>query len=323
MAQKQHFLHELLKEDQEPFLLNNYISDRCSQMKRPSPKTSLQAKKRKPIFNQSSNFPVNLCRKTCLFSFPETTTTPDLLRKSPLFEPRSPCKSPNAIFLHIPSRTSALLLEAALRIQKQSSSTSKSKTRGFGLFGSLFKRLTQRNNNYSTSKSSVKWGSRRKLCNGTEEKMEESQKESNNASEVGFLCSYNGRTSSAVWSESNEDKSPSSSGHSDDDDSEVIHFVTDNQQTCDFCSHHSAFCESPFRFALQTSSSPSSGHHTPELLSPSRHIIEVCHVHHSSLTSFFIFHFNFDYFQLLINYVFYFEYFQFTTLSLDITELTT
>ena len=145
MAQK--YLHELLEEDQEPFFLNKYISDRRTQMKRPSPKTSLQVKKRKST-NPNTNFPRNLCKSACLFSL---TDTPDL-RKSPLFEftspVKSPCKSPNAIFLHIPSRTAALLLEAALRIQKHSSHvTSKPKTKAhsFGLFGSLYKRLTQRN----------------------------------------------------------------------------------------------------------------------------------------------------------------------------------
>ncbi|KAL5079202.1 hypothetical protein RYX36_007623, partial [Vicia faba] len=51
----------------------------------------------------------------------------------------SPCKS---------SGTATLLLEAALRIHKHSSSSNhKTKTIGFGLFGSLFKRIKQRNQN--------------------------------------------------------------------------------------------------------------------------------------------------------------------------------
>ncbi|KAK7284898.1 hypothetical protein RJT34_19652 [Clitoria ternatea] len=275
MAQKH--LHELLKEDQEPFLLNKYISDRKNQItKRPLPKTSLQVRKKKPMTHHHQQtekmFPGNLCKNACFFPF---TNTPEL-RKSPLFEfaspVKSPCKSPNAIFLHIPSRTASLLLEAALRIQKQSSKP-KTKAQSFGLLGSLFKRLTQRNQNNRkreieggskgvkvSVKDILKWDSsvsRRKVSNGN--------KEDEN---VGFSCSYNvGRPSSAVWSESNEDKSldmeTSSSGHSDDY-SEGIQFVT-NHKEC------SCFCESPFRFVLQTSSSPSSGHHTPELPSPSRH----------------------------------------------------
>ena len=77
--------------------------------------------------------------------------TPDL-RKFPLFKFSSPAKSsyrsPNAIFLNIPTRTAALLLEAAMRIQKQLSA-SKSKTqnknnRGFTVFGSILKRLSHR-----------------------------------------------------------------------------------------------------------------------------------------------------------------------------------
>ncbi|KHN18739.1 uncharacterized protein LOC114407173 [Glycine soja] len=277
MAQK--YLHELLEEDQEPFFLNKYISDRRTQMKRPSPKTSLQVKKRKSI-NPNTNFPRNLCKSACLFSL---TDTPDL-RKSPLFEftspVKSPCKSPNAIFLHIPSRTAALLLEAALRIQKHSSHvTSKPKTKAhsFGLFGSLYKRLTQRNQKKHEIESGggvkisvkdvLKWDSsvgRRKVskANGKCKEQEETVNVNVNVN----TCSYNG--SSALWSESNEDNKSldmetSSSGYY----SEEIHFVTNHKQ------YSTCFCESPFRFVLQTSS-PSSGHHTPELPSPSRHPTE-------------------------------------------------
>ncbi|RDX77294.1 hypothetical protein CR513_42606, partial [Mucuna pruriens] len=271
MAQK--YLHELLEEDQEPFVLNKYISDRRSQMKRSSPKTSLQVRKRK------STNPGNLCKSACLFSL---TDTPDL-RKSPLLEfaspAKSPCKSPNAIFLHIPSRTATLLLEAALRIQKHSSPSSrpkiKAQSQSFSLLGSLYKRLTQRSQNRKKEidgggvkvsvKDILRWDSsvgRRKVSN---KKEEEKTVNNVNACEVGFACSYNGRASSAVWSESNEDKSldmeTSSSGYS-----EEIHFVTNHK-------HNACFCESPFRFVLQTSS-PSSGHHTPELPSPSRHPTE-------------------------------------------------
>jgi len=113
MAQKH--LHELLKEDQEPFFLKNYIADRRCQLKRPSPKTHLQVKKRKPI-SETPSFPGNFCKNACFFSFQDS---PDL-RKSPLFDfsspAKSPCRSPNAIFLQIPARTATLLLEAAMQM---------------------------------------------------------------------------------------------------------------------------------------------------------------------------------------------------------------
>ncbi|XP_014495229.1 uncharacterized protein LOC106757145 [Vigna radiata var. radiata] len=278
MVQK-YLLHELLQEDQEPFLLNKYISDRRSQMKRPSSNTSLQVKKHKST-NPTPSFPGNFCKSACLFSL---TDTPDFT-KSPLFEfasaAKSPCKSPNAIFLHIPSRTASLLLEAAVRIQKHSSPASRPKVKphSFGLFGSLYKRLTQRGQKKRQTegggsvkvsvKDILKWDSsvgRKKGSNKKEDEETVNVNANANACEVGFVCSYNGRTSSAVWSETNEDKSlnmeTSSSGYSDE-----IHFITNyTNSTC--------FCESPFRFVLQTSS-PSSGRHTPELTSPSRHATE-------------------------------------------------
>ncbi|CAJ2632400.1 unnamed protein product [Trifolium pratense] len=232
MAQK--YLHELLKEDQEPFFLNNYISDKRNQMKIT---TTLQLNK-KPI---NSKFNINLCKNTsCFFSFPQT---PDF-KKSPLFELTSPVKSP----CKIPSRTATLLLEAALRIHKHSSSSSssnhKTKNKGFGLFGSLFKKLKQRNQNRKLEletenvsvKDILKWDSSVKH---REKVVSLSQKE-------------------------NDDKSlemeTSCSGYSE----EIIH------EAC-ACYNH-AFSESPFHFVLQTS--PCSGSHTPELASPSRHIIE-------------------------------------------------
>ncbi|PQP98004.1 uncharacterized protein Pyn_21667 [Prunus yedoensis var. nudiflora] len=208
MAQKH--LHELLKEDQEPFLLKNYIADKRCQLKRPSPKTHLQVKKRRPI-SQVSNFPGNLCKNACFLSLHDS---PDL-RKSPLFEfsspaARSPCKSPNAIFLQIPNRTAALLVEAAMRIQKQSSSSkpkTQNKNHSFGLFGSFLKRLTTRNR---TQKREIRGDGLR----------------------VDSACLCN----------------------------------------CEKISN--GFCDSPFRFVLQTTPSPS-GSRTPDFsspaASPSRH----------------------------------------------------
>ncbi|XP_060177004.1 uncharacterized protein LOC132607171 [Lycium barbarum] len=136
MAQKH--LHELLKEDQEPF----YITNKRFQLKRlnfSSPKTSLiQIKKtQKPITQTSTS---TFCKNTCFFSFNDS---PDI-RKSPLKSPQN-----GKVFLHVPTKT-ATLLEAAMRIQKVQQ-TSKPKTQikkvKFGVLGSILKKLKDRNSN--------------------------------------------------------------------------------------------------------------------------------------------------------------------------------
>lgn len=290
MAQKH--LHELLQEDQEPFQLKSYIADRCLQLTKASPRTQIQVKKRKPI-SQASKFPSNFCKNACFFSFHDS---PDP-RKSPLFEfpspAKSPCRSPNAIFLHIPARTAALLLEAALRIQKQSSKQkTQNKNNAFGLFGSLRRKLTHRNrtrkreDNGDGVKVSVKdilrWdssvGRRRSSYDQKNHQVKEQIMglEEKSTCELGFSCSYNGRPSSAVWSESNEDKSldldleTSCSSQSENFEVEI--------DDTDFASCEKRFCESPFRFVLQTSPSP--GRKTPDFsspaISPIRHKKEVC-----------------------------------------------
>ncbi|KDP42695.1 hypothetical protein JCGZ_23635 [Jatropha curcas] len=255
-------LQELLQEDQEPFLLKNYIADRRCQIKKPiSSRTHLQLKKRKPI---SQNF----CKNACFFS---VNNSPNLT-KSPLFDfqspTKSPCKTSNAIFLHIPAKTASLLLEAALRIQKQSATPkSKNVNNGFSLFGSLIKKLTHRS---KTRKREIK----ENIVNATlgYRKVPESISEQ----EKSFSCSCNGRPSSTVWSESNEEKSwdldleTSSSSQSE----EVENFKYLNVDgICDFASFDNHFCESPFHFVLRRS--PSSGHRTPvfssPVISPSRH----------------------------------------------------
>ncbi|MBA0740138.1 hypothetical protein Gogos_013359 [Gossypium gossypioides] len=270
MGQKH--LQELLEEDQEPFHLNKYIADRRCQLKKPSPQTHLQLKKPKPI-SQTSKFPSSFCKNACFFSFHDS---PDP-RKSPLLGFPSPCKSPNAIFLHIPARTAALLLEAALRIQKHSSSITKHHNggTGFGFFGSILKRITHRNRNRKReiandgAKVSVKdilrWDPAVAKNNLSQKKMSSSTSISEDKSgyEMGFSCSYNGRPSSAVWSESNEEKSlDTSCSCSQSEDFEEIFLSKD------VFGNSSAFpsCESPFHFALQRS--PSFGHRTPIFSSP-------------------------------------------------------
>ncbi|KAL5807544.1 hypothetical protein ACOSQ4_030277 [Xanthoceras sorbifolium] len=305
MNMTQKHLHELLQEDQEPFQLKNYIADRRCQLERSSQSKTqlLQLKKRKPV-SQNSNFTSNFCKNACFFSFNELSS-PDP-RKSPLFEfpspaKKSPGRSPNAIFLNIPARTAALLLEAALRIQKQSSSKPKtqSKNVSFSLFGALRKKLTHRNKtqklessgdgvNKVSVKDILRWdssvGRRTKSYKDKNETVGVEVKSASeiSACEMGFSCSCNGRPSSAVWSESNEDKSLdldletscSSSQCEDDDSEQEIEFVSkDRENAADFDSCDKHFCESPFRFVLQKS--PSSGCRTPDFsspaTSPSRH----------------------------------------------------
>ncbi|XVF76259.1 hypothetical protein PTKIN_Ptkin13bG0251700 [Pterospermum kingtungense] len=285
MAQKH--LHELLQEDQEPFLLKKYIADRRCQLKKPSPRTHhLQIKKREPI-SQSSNFPPNFCKNACFFSFHDS---PDP-RKSPLFEfpspAKSPCKSPNAVFLHIPARTAALLLEAALRIQKQSSSKTKPQSKNndstLGLFGSFLKRITHRSRNrkreITNEGAKVSTPGKNNL---SQSKMSSAMEEKSGC-EMGFSCSHNGRPSSAVWSESNEEKSMDMDfdtscscsqycGQSEDfEEIFMSKEVLGSDSTFHSCDKH--FCESPFHFVLQRS--PSFGQQTPlfsaPATSPNRH----------------------------------------------------
>ncbi|KAL0316127.1 UNVERIFIED_CONTAM: hypothetical protein Sradi_5490900 [Sesamum radiatum] len=144
MAHKQ-LLHELLKQDQEPFHLKSYIAERRSQLKKSSPTTTLQVKNRKPV---TSTKPRNLRRHACFLSSPDVRKSPFLDFPSPTM---SPCKSPaGAVFLHVPSGTAGLLVEAAMRIQKQqqqSKARGQIKNVGFGLFGSFLKRLKDRSKN--------------------------------------------------------------------------------------------------------------------------------------------------------------------------------
>ncbi|CAI8614799.1 unnamed protein product [Vicia faba] len=219
----QKYLHQLLKEEQEPFLLKNYISDRRNQLK-------ITTFNKIQNTNSNFNFNINLCKNSsCFFSFPGT---PDF-RKSPLFELTSPVKSPCKS-----SRTAALLLEAALRIHKHSSSSSsnhKTKTKGFGLFGSLFKRIKQINQNR-----------KREINNENVSVKDILNSKKFDSHRVNKSIPFQTETSCSGYSE------------------RIIH------EAC--ACYHSTFSESPFRFVLQTSSS--SGSHTPELASPSHRITE-------------------------------------------------
>ena len=191
-----------------------------------------------------------------------------------------------------------MLLEAALRIQKQSSPKPKAQNKnvGFGIFGSIMKRLTQRNRNRKREiegdglrvsvKDILRWDSsvgRKKFTEDFKNVSEEMVGvEEKSASEMGFSCSCNGRLSS-VWSESNEEKSldmETSSSSQSEVSAEIIDFVSKERQNGDFASCEKDFCTSPFRFVLQRS--PSSGRHTPNFsspaTSPSRHRSQVCSI---------------------------------------------
>ncbi|MED6135706.1 hypothetical protein PIB30_049172 [Stylosanthes scabra] len=262
--QKQFFLHELLSEDQEPFLLTNYISDKQNQ---------LTIKKHSQTLKTSSLFPIHhLCKNALCFNSSSSapTTTPDFT-KSPLFR-ISPCSarassSPNAMFLHVPARTASILLEAAIRIQNYSNSRNiNNNGGGFGFFGSFFRRFTQRgrrnkrqiqqNNNNHDDDNNVKWKKKKKkkkkvkdllkfeLDSGgrTMEEDEKKKKKGNvmvDTSAVGFRCSCS------------EERVCSSSSNAD-----FCCFVDDDNDL---------FFESPFRFVLQRSPS---GRRTPEFSSP-------------------------------------------------------
>nr|GMC79571.1 zinc-regulated protein 8-like [Ipomoea batatas] len=166
MQQKKQYLHELLREEQEPFQLNTYIADRRCENRRlpPPPKTSVQLKK---------------CSAT----------------KRSL--------SPNGrVRLNVPARTAALLLDAALRIQKQQQQGEKRARPqiGLGLFGSILKRLKDRNRN---KKREIKNDQRKDDENVVNEGVEV---KNGNGGDERLGVSYS-RLSSAGWSESNEEKS--------------------------------------------------------------------------------------------------------------------
>ncbi|XP_044473096.1 glutamic acid-rich protein-like [Mangifera indica] len=268
MAQKH--LHELLQEDQEPFELKNYIADRRCQLKGPSPNTQLQLKKRKPI-SQKSKFPSNFCQNACFFSFhdePEPRKSPPFEFPSPV---KSPCRSPNNMFPHLPARTAALLLEAALRIQKQKS---QNKNSSVGLFGSIKKKLkhgigtrkreSSSEGNTLSVRDNLRWDS--KIKQVKEQMMRVKDKSA-------FKVRTNGRGSSAAWSESNKDNQSldldldtSCSSQLSENFEKEVEFDCNEKENIDFASCEKHFCESPFSFVLQRS--PSSGSRTPDFSSP-------------------------------------------------------
>lgn len=231
-------LHELLREDQEPFLLNSYISDRSFLIgRRPPVKSRLQLKNQPPALRKSILSGIER-KGSCFFSLPDSPEP----RRSPMCVALQSPKRPNSFFLHVPEKTSALLLESALRIQRQRSSAQNKPAKpsvglpGFRLFGSLLKRLTKRN-----------WT----------EKAKQRSETSNcvfRGSEGEGRCSFSGF----------EAESSSDCEEGDEEDVGLESKAIYGGGTCLCCDEE--FCESPFRFALQRS--PPSGHRTPEITSP-------------------------------------------------------
>ncbi|CAN7113640.1 unnamed protein product [Brassica rapa subsp. narinosa] len=270
MASPRH-LKDLLEEDQEPFQLQSYISDRRRQI------THLQVKKRGPV-SHNAGLPSRFCRNACFFSLRES---PDP-KKSPLFEPKSPNRSQNAIFVNIPARTASMLLEAAVRIQKQSSEGSKTKTRNvgnaFGIFGSVLKKLTHRKKReisgggVSSVKDMLRWESPvvRKIVTKRKGEEQNSSQTQKTASEKQFSRRS---SSSGVWSESvtNGERSwecdfePSISSSSGSDGLDELACGLMNGSDL---SEDKRFCESPFHFVLQTTMSSPGGFRTPNFTSP-------------------------------------------------------
>ncbi|PIN00614.1 hypothetical protein CDL12_26881 [Handroanthus impetiginosus] len=157
----------------------------------------------------------------------------------------SPCKSPagSSSFLHVPSRTTAVLIEAAVRIQKQGT---KPKSQGKGLFGSFLKRLKDRSKNKQRAIGDDEF---KIFRNYEPQNFEPKQKE------ITISCSC--KESSLSRSDL---EACTSSGRP-----EVLDGVNG-----DFALAETRLCSSPsssFRFSLNGSPS-SSGRRTPDFCSP-------------------------------------------------------
>ncbi|ANM71160.1 histone-lysine N-methyltransferase SETD1B-like protein [Arabidopsis thaliana] len=290
MASQRH-LKDLLEEDQEPFQLQSYISDRRCQIN--AHVTHLQVKKRRPI-SQNAGLPSRFCRNACFFSLRES---PDP-KKSPLFELKSPNRSQNAIFVNIPARTASILLEAAVRIQKQSSEVSKTRTRNagnaFGIFGSVLKKLTNRKKreisggkeagrvSSSSVKDMLRWESPvvRKIVTRKSKRNEE-ENASSQTHKIASETHFSRRSSSSgVWSESvtngerswDVDFETSISTSSRSNGSDEFAMMMNGQDL----SEDKRFCESPFHFVLQTMPS-NGGFRTPNFSSPAASPRHDCH----------------------------------------------
>ncbi|XP_021994744.1 uncharacterized protein LOC110891355 isoform X2 [Helianthus annuus] len=236
MTQKH--LHELLKQDQEPFHLKTFIQDRRTLLK-PAQKTSIVVKKPKPII-ESKSFNTFCINHVCFLSSndsPGFKTSPFL--DFPAKELKSPCNNAT-MFINIPARTAAMLLDAATRVQKPKpgfgsgsgsgspGSGSKFKNIRFGLLGSFLQRLKDRSTRTK----------RRGIDSGTERNKKS-------------FCD-DGRSCTGEWSEKVLGVETSCSSRLDDEFDEIECLCSDSS--------------SPFRFSLQRSPSPD--RRKQDLLSP-------------------------------------------------------
>ncbi|OWM82506.1 uncharacterized protein LOC116209205 [Punica granatum] len=242
MKMGQKHLHELLGEDQEPFLLNSFVDDRSFRIVRRQPvESQLQLKKQRPA-SRNLIFSGNLSKVSCFTAFLDSPKP----RRSPIrFELRSP-KSPGSTSLHVPGETAALLLEAALRIQKNFAPTTpprpSSGIPGFRLFRSLLKRLTHRSWTGKVKQRSSCEEPSCCACSGSDGDGERQ-------------CSSSGIE--AEWG----------SGFQEYDGNVGFEpLARDSKEVC-VC-RDEKFCESPFRFVLQ--GSPHFSHHTPEITSSAK-----------------------------------------------------
>ncbi|XP_073298620.1 uncharacterized protein [Primulina huaijiensis] len=242
MAHK-HSLHELLKQEQEPFHLKTYLAEKCCQLQKPTTKTTLQLRKHG-----------NLSKNVCFSSSLDSSL---YVKKSAFLQILSAVNnscmySPDAApFLHIPTRPSKPKYQL--------------KDDRLGLVGSIMKRLR----NCYINKMRVSDGNNRievLIRNGP--KNETIHEENGRKS-----CSWhhvNGRLSSTVyWLESNDEKSTEWEASTCSDRSK------ESESIGDFTSPERRFCSSSFRFSMGKSP-PSSGSQTPDfctpVASPSRHL---------------------------------------------------
>ncbi|KAK4757434.1 hypothetical protein SAY87_018735 [Trapa incisa] len=257
MAQKH--LRELLSEEQEPFLLSSYIADRKSNLSR-----STQARwlvkppppKSPPPFSAGG-----LCKG--LFSISILPDSPDY-RKPCIFDFASPQKSPNRIFLHVPAKTAALLLEAAVRIQERRAYTAKPKPAKKGILGSILKRLTLRSHREAPKRESDSERRIRRSFGSANPQLQGSALKKSTS--PGRRCrGGHSRRSSGLWSETNGERSldldTSTSCSSDSIE------LAPGEQGDVYATFDQGFSGSPFRFVLRRSTS-SSGVRTPDFPSP-------------------------------------------------------
>ncbi|KAL5974584.1 hypothetical protein ACLOJK_031254 [Asimina triloba] len=240
MAKKH--LQELLKEEQEPFVLTNYINEKRSQFRRSPPKTHLHLNRRRPT-SQVPVLPYSLCKNPCFFPS-------NAVNSSPLFDFHSPTTIPRLK----PSQ--------------------KPKNLSFGLLGSILKRISLRKKDQKSEicgqeirmsvKDILRWDPFEGLQRFSEEQNEEEtlEAESGGASEVGFSCSCE----SSGWSEDFEGNSFDLDVSSSASISGCRHLEMEERDGGDRpCKM--GFCTSPFRFT-ELEMVSESGLERPELSAP-------------------------------------------------------